>query len=208
MDADHNVCLVLAFASDLHKRLPTEKDDTKAASALLSEVHKQVQTLEKYADKSNHGMLGDEGLEREGTNLWNLCTRLKRESADTATSKTSAGSKLVLESRVLAYQILHLSQWSSKSSVRIATHLMRIALKAAKCCTGSWPISLGIDGRLTFLRTADGHDVQTARSVLQRAADYHGRLQQLSHAPPQAHDNECTYLEAEWTAMRIVLVRL
>lgn len=137
MGANHSVILFLAFASDLYKRLPTIKDDTGAAEALLAEVQTQVQTLEKYSSKPNHGMLGDEDLDQEGTNLWNLCTRLKRESA----GKGSQASvlRVIMASRVLAYQMLHLCQWSSKASINIACHLMKIALKAAKVCTGNGP---------------------------------------------------------------------
>lgn len=129
-------CLVPAFASDLQKRLRTEEDEPESAAALLAEVRKQVSVLERYADKANHGMHGDDDMEREGTNLWNLCTRLNRELAD-KTAKGSVSSKLVLASRVLSYQILHLCQWSTKSQARIACHLMRIALKAARVCTGA-----------------------------------------------------------------------
>lgn len=124
----------LAFASDLHKRLPTIKDDTSAAEALLAEVQAQVQTLEKYSSKPNHGMLGDEDLDQEGTNLWNLCTRLKRESAVKVSQAPIL--RVIMASRVMAYQMLHLCQWSPKASVNITCHLMRIALKAAKVCTG------------------------------------------------------------------------
>lgn len=52
----------------------------------------------------------------------------------------------------------------------------------------------------------DEHNAQTARFVLQRAADYHGRLQELSQTSDQDDADECVQLEAEWTAMRIVLV--
>ncbi|KAF3765502.1 hypothetical protein M406DRAFT_67943 [Cryphonectria parasitica EP155] len=169
---------ILAFASDLSKRLPKDKDDTEVAASLLSEVQTQMQSIGRYADKMNHGMTGDEDLEREGTNLWNLCTRLNRAFTDKG-QKTSPAFRLVLAGRVLAYQILHLCQWSSKNTAHITTHLMRIALKAAKCCTGSF--------------------------ILQRAADYHDHLKQLAQVPGQDHDDESTRLEAEWTAMRIVL---
>ncbi|PSR97315.1 meiosis protein SPO22/ZIP4 like-domain-containing protein [Coniella lustricola] len=63
---------------------------------------------------------------------------------------------------------------------------MRIALKACICCT-------------------DHDDVQTARLVLQRAADYHGRLQHLSQMPRHDQGDEILRLEAEWTALRIIL---
>lgn len=134
MHANRSVILFLAFASDLYKRLPTIKNDTSAAEALLAEVQTQVQTLEKYASKPNQGMLGNEDLDQEGTNLWNLCTRMKRESAGKGAQASIL--RVIMASRVLAYQMLHLCQWSSKASVDITCHLMRIALKAAKVCTG------------------------------------------------------------------------
>lgn len=136
MCADQNGCLVPAFASDLYRRLPVAKDDPKAATALLAEVQKQVQTLERYADKPDHGLHGDEELEREGTSLWNLCTRLNRECR-VKSSEQSQGLRLVLASRILSYHILHLCQWSSKCQARTACHLMTIALKAAKVCTSA-----------------------------------------------------------------------
>lgn len=55
-------------------------------------------------------------------------------------------------------------------------------------------------------KLADDHDVQTARFILQRAADYQGRLQQLSQTLKDEGFDEYTDLEAEWTAMRIALV--
>lgn len=82
-------------------------------------------------------MYGDENMEREATNLWNLCTRLNREPATEKSSRNPDTSRLLLASRIAAYQILHLCQWSAESSVHIACHLMRIALRAAKVCTGS-----------------------------------------------------------------------
>lgn len=52
----------------------------------------------------------------------------------------------------------------------------------------------------------ESDDVQTARLVLQMAADYHGRLQSLSQTLGQDEADECVHLEAEWTAMRVALV--
>lgn len=126
-----------AFTSDLQKRLPVDKDDSTAADALLSQVQKQAQTVEKYAEKAHHEMLGDEDLEREGTNLWNLCTRLIRvNTTKPAPDKASAVSKLTLWGRVLAFQILHLCHWSSKSTYSVASHLIRLALKVVRLCIG------------------------------------------------------------------------
>ncbi|KAK7735234.1 sporulation-specific protein 22 [Cytospora paraplurivora] len=172
-----------AFTSDLRSRLPADKDDPTAAGALLGQVQKQAQAVERYAEKVRHDMLEDGDLEREGTDLWNLCTRLFREIM-VEHDKPTVKSKLLLWGRVLAYHILHLCQWSPKSTSSVACHLLRLALKVAKFCI-------------------DDHDVQTARLVLQRAAEYHGRLHDLSH---EEHDaDECVEIEVEWTVLRMAL---
>lgn len=132
-------CPAAAFASDLRRRLPTDKDDSAASQTLLTEVQKQTQSLDRYSDKPNHGMLHDEDLDAEGTKLWNVCTRLGRDSP----ARSSAGSTLVLWSRVLAFHILHLCQWSSKCTTPAASHLMGLALRVAKLCIGQHtPISV------------------------------------------------------------------
>lgn len=210
MGADHSIISFLAFATNLYERLPTIKDDTSAAETLLAEVQAQVQALERYSSKPNIGMLGDEDMDQEGTNLWNFCTRLKRESVEKAPPASIL--RVITTSRVLAYQMLHLCQWSSKASVNITCHLMRIALKAAKACTGMAPAVYRFiachsgTSCSCSARATDDCDVQSARFVLQRAADYHGRLLQLSQVSEQDESHECTQLEAEWTAMRVVLV--
>ncbi|ROV97146.1 hypothetical protein VMCG_07448 [Cytospora schulzeri] len=176
---------ILAFTSDLQKRLPVDKDDSTAASALLSQVQKQAQAVERHAEKAHHDLMEDEDLEREGTNLWNLCTQLNRENMDKHTPKRpTVGSKLILWGRVLAFQILHLCHWSSKSTSAITCHLLRLALKVARLCI-------------------DDHDAQTARLVLQRAVEYRGRLHDLSQGE---HDtDDCIEFETEWTVLRVAL---
>lgn len=82
-------------------------------------------------------MLGDQDLERQGTELWNLCTRLYRNTTEKNLQNASGGSELILYSRVLAYHILHLCQWSTKQPAQMVCHLMRLALKVAKCCIGN-----------------------------------------------------------------------
>lgn len=45
------------------------------------------------------------------------------------------------------------------------------------------------------------------RLVLQKAADYHGRLQNLSPTMEPEDADQTTEMEAEWTVLRIALVR-
>lgn len=133
------ICGYIAFTSELQRRLPIDKDDPTAAAALLSQVQKQAQTIERCAGKAHYDMLGDEELEKDGTQLWNLCARLNREKVTKpAPEKPSDGSKLVLWGRVLAFQILHLCHWSSKCTSSVACHLLRLALKVARLCIGLW----------------------------------------------------------------------
>lgn len=134
----------IAFVSDVQKRLPVDKDDSTAATVLLRQVQKQAKTVEKYGEKAHHDMLGDEELEREGTNLWNLCTRLSRDyvGKPDKPDKPSASWKLVHWGRLLSFQILHLCHWSSKSTSSVACHLLRLALKVAKICIGLWLLHL------------------------------------------------------------------
>jgi hypothetical protein len=58
-----------------------------------------------------------------------------------------------------------------------------------------------------YLRTLDDDDVQNARSVLQKASDYHGRLQSTSQTMQLEDSEHAVEMEAEWTALRIALVR-
>jgi hypothetical protein len=127
-----HIFLATAFASDLRERLPIDKDDTAATQVLLSKVQQHIQSLERYSGKQQHGMLEDEDLETEGMKLWNVCTRLGRQN----NVKSSAGPKLVLWSRVLAFQILHLCQWSVKCDFPTASRLSEVALRVAKLCIG------------------------------------------------------------------------
>lgn len=59
---------------------------------------------------------------------------------------------------------------------------------------------------MLFLCNTDDRDVHTARFVLQRAVDYHRRLQEMSETLELDDAKSCSDLEAEWTAMRITLV--
>lgn len=54
---------------------------------------------------------------------------------------------------------------------------------------------------------ADDDDVQNARLVLQRAADYHGRLQSIARTTDPEDLYQTVEMEAEWTVLRIALVR-
>lgn len=53
---------------------------------------------------------------------------------------------------------------------------------------------------------ADENDVQNARLILQKAADCHGRLQNMSQKMQTEEIDQIIEMEAEWTVLRIALV--
>lgn len=53
---------------------------------------------------------------------------------------------------------------------------------------------------------AGDDDVQNARLVLQKAADYHGQLQNMSQTMQTEEADQTIEMEAEWTVLRIALV--
>lgn len=53
---------------------------------------------------------------------------------------------------------------------------------------------------------ADDDDVQNARLILQKAADCHGRLQDMSRTMQTEDAEQTIEMEAEWTVLRIALV--
>lgn len=53
---------------------------------------------------------------------------------------------------------------------------------------------------------ADDDDVQNTRLILQKAADYHGRLQDMSQTMKSEDADQMVEMEAEWTVLRIALV--
>lgn len=64
----------------------------------------------------------------------------------------------------------------------------------------------GIHYRTDRLWMADDNDVQNARLILQKAADCHGRLQNMSQTMQMDEADQIIEMEAEWTVLRIALV--
>jgi hypothetical protein len=124
-----------AFADNLQKQLQSDHHSADATRNLLEDVKKTTRSLHDRALGGNHGMYGDEDLDQCGTALWNLCVKLRHKSPD-GNLPPPKRETLLLSSRVLAFLILDLAQWSEKSPAAVVVHLMKLALKAGRCCVG------------------------------------------------------------------------
>ncbi|OIW27318.1 SPO22-domain-containing protein [Coniochaeta ligniaria NRRL 30616] len=124
------VCRVPDFATSLEKRLTTISPASPVDDQLLAALQTHVRTLHGYCQKPSHPSSSNEELEKLGTSIWNLSTRLMRD--------TDGGPawpdrrRLVVYARVFAFHILDAAQHSGKVDLGNKVRLMRLALKAGK----------------------------------------------------------------------------
>lgn len=102
---------------------------------LLEALQTHVQTLHGYCQKPNHASSGNEDLDKLGTTIWNLSTRLMRDTDGRAAS--SDRRKLAVYARVFAFHLLDAAQHSAKVNIGNKIRLMRLALKAGKSSIGT-----------------------------------------------------------------------
>lgn len=134
-------CDTTAFVDDLSRRLSEDSKDTEAGTALAEQLRLHISTISTYSHKPRPPGYGNVELDRRGTELWNQCIRLRRDGEDSTDGLSSHEKTALMLTRVLAYQIIDLSQWSADSSeVAAITRLMKLALKAGKCCIGECSI--------------------------------------------------------------------
>jgi len=122
----------LAFASELERRLPLEWVGlSTTAETLTADIQDHIDALRS----SRMGAFGDQDADRLGTNLWNQATRLRREIKDDA--GPSKRRKLLLCTRVFAFQLLDLAHWSeTDTTASQAARLLKVSLKASRSCIG------------------------------------------------------------------------
>lgn len=120
-------------------------------------------------------------IESHGRDLWNLCLRLKRESAQTA-------PKLLIWARVFSFALLCLgrgSRWQKQDAESEVVYLMTQALTLARLCVAAG-------------------ELDPATGALRKAAEFLDRLKKMSLG--QSAKKGRLGLEANYHAMRIALV--
>ncbi|KAJ4319655.1 sporulation-specific protein 22 [Neodidymelliopsis sp. IMI 364377] len=149
-ERDMKVKGVLTFASDLVTRL-----DKLQESALINDLQAQIRHLPLQPSSAVEAKRDE--LDKLGTELWNLSTRLRRNKTtrDGETKNDIARNGTVCLLRAYAFLLLDAagSQFMKGREHKPCIRLMKVALKAAKICIL-------------------GEELVTATKVLERAAAY------------------------------------
>jgi hypothetical protein len=176
---------LIAFAAKLEKRFDNPHD-----TALADELFDQIRTLPLQSSSTLTAKR--EELDRRGTELWNLSTRLRREDPQakhkSKESATNRGSALLVL-RVFSFLLLDMGGGHGTKSRERKTciRLMKVALKAAKVCIS-------------------GDELDLAVKVLERAADYQEALSQGVNAEEAEEAQLGDRLRMEYFAVRTTLV--
>ncbi|KAF2689190.1 SPO22-domain-containing protein [Lentithecium fluviatile CBS 122367] len=154
-ERDKKVKTVLAFAATLANRFNASSD-----TSLADDLEKQARALPLQA--SSTVTAKREELDRLGTELWNLSTRLRRNEPQTnGRSKEDATqrSRAICLLRVFSFLLLDSAggQATKGRERKTCIRLIKVALKAAKVCIES-------------------NELGSATKVLERAADYQEAL--------------------------------
>ncbi|KAF1997925.1 SPO22-domain-containing protein [Amniculicola lignicola CBS 123094] len=175
---------LLAFASTLTTRINASHDPT-----LLEDLQNHMRGL-PFPVSSTVTAKHDE-LDRVGTELWNLSTRLRRddEHRKGRTKDGDARHKQTLcQLRVFAFMLLDSAggQATKNRTSKVCIRLIKIALKAARVCV-------------------ENGELGGATKVLERAADYQEALGKEGDGEKEEQKQVGERLRMEYFAVRTML---
>ncbi|KAK0626986.1 meiosis protein SPO22/ZIP4 like-domain-containing protein [Immersiella caudata] len=182
----------LNFARNLYQILSSDPRDAPATDSLIEEAKKNVENLhtsQPQTFKYIPGISGDPEIDKQATRLWNICTRLKRDfhgASPEEKRKTKRLRKLCLHGRVLALHLLGLTRarvLEKEGRIGDVVYLLRLALKAGRDCI-------------------EEKEPRLASSVLAKAADYKGLLQDGAGKMTKEEIAECNCFEVEYFIIR------
>jgi hypothetical protein len=181
----HSVYLPTAgFGSSLAKRIEDKRDDS-----LVDDFVTQLRGL-PLQPSSTLTARQDE-LDRLGTELWNLSTRLRRDDlAHGGKSKDEVARKrrMLCLLRVFSFLLLDSAAAQAKGRPRKSCiRLMKVALKAARVCI-------------------DGDEMNNATKVLERAAEYQDILSGDRDSATREECEAADRLRLDYFAVRMLLV--
>lgn len=178
--------LYTAFATDLQKRFKNPGED-----ALYQDLNIHIRGLPLPASSALTAKQAE--LDRLGTELWNLSTRLRRDETWEDSSKEIVARQMRSICLLRAYACLLLDSAGGRSTHvsnrKNCIRLMKVALKAAKDCI-------------------DGKEMSAATKVLERAAEYEDNLAKGEQKENAEQHGVEKRLRIEYFAVRTTLVRL
>ncbi|KAI8218718.1 hypothetical protein K4K54_010127 [Colletotrichum sp. SAR 10_86] len=181
------------FADNLLKRLP-EARDPPAIDTLHEELMKKLNNTHGFPNLPRGKSRSQRNeLDRKGTELWNLCMRLRR---DEMPGEPPTRKKLLLRARVFAFLMIDIARfWKVAEDARPedwmpladVVHLMRLALKAGRMCLDDCGAKFA---NMVFLKASNYSDLL-------------GRLTQTMLGPDDLA--ECKRLESEYYILRTAM---
>ncbi|KAF5526463.1 hypothetical protein CGCA056_v002343 [Colletotrichum aenigma] len=184
---------LIAFADNLLKRLP-EARDPPAIDTLHEELMKKLNNTHGFPNLPRGKSRSQRNeLDRNGTELWNLCMRLRR---DEMPGEPPTRKRLLLRGRVFAFLMIDIARfWKVAEDARPedwmpladVVHLMRLALKAGKMCLDDCGAKFA---NMVFLKASNYSDLL-------------GRLTQTTLGPDDLA--ECKRLESEYYILRTAM---
>jgi hypothetical protein len=173
-----------AFGSTLTKRLENERD-----ASLVNDLQSQIRGLPLLPSPTLTARQDE--LDRLGTELWNISTRLRRDDpASDGKTKADAPRKVLVACllRVFAFFLLDSAAVQARNHPRKSCiRLMKVALKAARVC---------------IERNEPNH----ATKILERAAEYQDVLGKDSDGTNDQEKELANRLRVEYFAVRTTLV--
>ncbi|SPO03320.1 uncharacterized protein DNG_06002 [Cephalotrichum gorgonifer] len=140
---------LVSFCVDLKSRLPTSRD-LPALEALREDLATHLRTAEAPPQKTQPGgkrYAAD--LDAGGTELWNLCTKLRRELGDGTDDEAGPRRKLLSRCRYFAFLLISIARRDSlgegREGTRNVVSLVKIALKAARSCVEEGELGVSLD---------------------------------------------------------------
>ncbi|CZS99376.1 related to SPO22 Protein involved in completion of nuclear divisions during meiosis [Rhynchosporium agropyri] len=128
---DQRLKNILAYAGELEAALPAAIA-TRTSTSTAHELEKQISNFPENLSISVSAKCDE--LDRSGTTIWNLCTRLRR---DYDSNKPQEMPILLLLARVYSFLMLDCAHSSGKSTGPNLVRIMKTGLKAAKNCVCS-----------------------------------------------------------------------
>ncbi len=119
-----------AFAADLEAQLPAAAA-SKTSTSITQELEKLIDSFPLSVTTSSRC----EELDRSGTAIWNLCTRLRRNYD---TNNPQEVPIVLLLARVYAFLMVDCAHVSGKITRGNLARMIKTGLKAGKSCLGEY----------------------------------------------------------------------
>lgn len=174
------------FGSGLIKQLEREWD-----ASLVHDLQTQIRGLPLLPSTTVTARQNE--LDKLGTQLWNLSTRLRRDESainGNAKQKVASRDRVLCLLRTFSFLLLDTASTQAKRRPRKSCmRLMKVALKAARVC-------------IKF------EELSNATKILERAAEYEEVLSKNAESAAADESEGTKQLRTEYFAVRTTLVRI